>query len=62
MYSTVSYYYCYCIGYTSNDWSTSTIPLYHYQEGLQESIEWKSTLQERRIQERELQLDLYTTI
>ena len=27
---------CYCIGYTSNDWSTSIIPLDQYQEKLQE--------------------------
>ena len=27
---------CYCIGYTSNDWSTSVIPLDRYQEKLQE--------------------------
>ena len=43
----------YCIGYTSNDWSTSVIPLDKYQEKLQERRrEWEASLQER---ERELQ-------
>ena len=49
--------FCYCIGYTSNDWSTSEIPLNQYQEKLQErqrrEIEQlRCTLQEK---ERELQ-------
>ena len=35
---------CYCIGYTSNDWSTSVIPLDRYQEKLQERrIEWEAS-------------------
>ena len=35
---------CYCIGYTSNDWSTSVIPLDRYQEKLQERRrEWKAS-------------------
>ena len=29
---------CYCIGYTSNDWSTSVIPLDQYQEKLRRRI------------------------
>ena len=31
---TVSYWYYYCIGYASNDWSTSEVPLDKYQEEL----------------------------
>ena len=35
---------CYCIGYTSNDWSTSVIPLDRYQEKLQERRrEWEAS-------------------
>ena len=35
---------CYCIGYTSNDWSTSVIPLGRYQEKLQERRrEWEAS-------------------
>ena len=35
---------CYCIGYTSNDWSTSVIPLDQYQEKLQERRrEWEAS-------------------
>ena len=35
---------CYCIGYTSNDWSTSVIPLNRYQEKLQERRrEWEAS-------------------
>ena len=35
---------CYCIGYTSNDWSTSEIPLDRYQEKLQERRrEWEAS-------------------
>ena len=35
---------CYCIGYTSNDWSTSVIPLERYQEKLQERRrEWEAS-------------------
>ena len=35
---------CYCIGYTSNDWSTSVIPLDRYQEKLQERRrEWAAS-------------------
>ena len=35
---------CYCIGYTSNDWSTSVIPLDRYQEKLQERRrEWETS-------------------
>ena len=34
----------YCIGYTSNDWSTSVIPLDRYQEKLQErKREWEAS-------------------
>ena len=37
-------YNCYCIGYTSNDWSTSVIPLDRYQEKLQERRrEWEAS-------------------
>ena len=35
---------CYCIGYTSNDWSTSVIPLGRYQEKLEERRrEWEAS-------------------
>ena len=35
---------CYCIGYTSNDWSTNEIPLDRYQEKLQERRrEWEAS-------------------
>ena len=35
---------CYCIGYTSNDWSTSEIPLGQYQEKLEERRrEWEAS-------------------
>ena len=35
---------CYCIGYTSNDWSTSVIPLDRYQEKLHERRrEWEAS-------------------
>ena len=35
---------CYCVGYTSNDWSTSVIPLDRYQEKLQERRrEWEAS-------------------
>ena len=35
---------CYCIGYTSNDWSTSVIPLDRYQEKLQKRRrEWEAS-------------------
>ena len=35
---------CYCIGYTSNDWSTSVIPLDRYQEKVQERRrEWEAS-------------------
>ena len=35
---------CYCIGYTSNDWSTSVIPLDRYQKKLQERRrEWEAS-------------------
>ena len=35
---------CYCIGYTSNDWSTSVIPLGRYQGKLQERRrEWEAS-------------------
>ena len=35
---------CYCIGYTSNDWSTSVIPLDRYEEKLQERRrEWEAS-------------------
>ena len=35
---------CYCIGYTSNGWSTSVIPLDRYQEKLQERRrEWEAS-------------------
>ena len=35
---------CYCIGYTSNDWFTSVIPLDQYQEKLQERRrEWEAS-------------------
>ena len=35
---------CYCIGYTSNDWSTSVIPLDRYREKLQErKREWEAS-------------------
>ena len=35
---------CYCIGYTSNDWSTSVIPLGRYQEKLQKRRrEWEAS-------------------
>ena len=35
---------CYCIGYTSNDWSTSVIPQSRYQEKLQERRrEWEAS-------------------
>ena len=33
-YILVSYWYYYCIGYASNDWSTSEVPLDQYQERL----------------------------
>ena len=53
---------CYCIGYTSNDWFTSVIPLDQYQEKLQEKRrEWEKETREieqlrRTLQEREREL------